>query len=51
MGNTRDRKSDLKIRFIKDNRNSMTYDEMSKNLCETKRWIKRQINSINKGTI
>jgi len=49
VGITKSRVTDNKINFIIKNRNKMTYNEMAEHLSETKRWIKRQINKINKS--
>jgi len=48
IGSTKSRKNKYKIYFIKNNRGTMTYQEMAEHLNENKRWIKRQINIINK---
>ena len=48
IGITKSRITNNKINFIIENKDKMTYTEMSEQLSETKRWVKRQINNINK---
>lgn len=48
IGSTKSRISADKIKFIKENRDKMSYEEMAFQLKETKRWVKRQTNKLNK---
>lgn len=49
VGSTKSRITKEKVDFIKKNRATMSYSEMAETLKENKRWIKRQINNINKS--